>query len=74
MLNQPTVLCFFSRCGAFSNKDLLALGAEDQQITVSNLDGDTVYSFACTGEPSQLRFAEMKESERTSSGESTVRL
>ena len=59
-------------CGSFSNNDLLALGAEDQQITVSNLDGDTLYSFACNADPAMIQFAEMKQSERVNSGDNTV--
>lgn len=59
-------------CGAFNDKDMLALGSEDQLITVSNPEGDTVYSFSCTGEPSDIRFAEMKEAERSTAGETTV--
>lgn len=51
---------------------MLALGGEDQLITVSNPEGDTMYSFSCTGEPSDIRFAEMKEAERTLGGETTV--
>uniref|UniRef100_A0A914URT3 Anaphase-promoting complex subunit 4 WD40 domain-containing protein n=1 Tax=Plectus sambesii TaxID=2011161 RepID=A0A914URT3_9BILA len=59
-------------CGAFSDNDLLALGGEDSSITVSNLDGDTVYSFACNAEPANIQFAEMKEAERTNQGETTI--
>lgn len=61
-------------CGAFNDKDMLALGAEDQLITVSNPEGDTVYSFSCTGDPFEIRFAEMKEAERSTTGETTVSL
>lgn len=51
---------------------MLALGGEDQQITVSNVEGDTVYSFSCTAEPSDIQFSEMKENERSNTGETTV--
>ncbi|VDK70615.1 unnamed protein product [Anisakis simplex] len=47
-------------CGAFSDEDLLALGADDTSITVSNMDGDSVYSFTCNSDPSLLQFSNLR--------------
>uniref|UniRef100_A0A183E8X7 ANAPC4_WD40 domain-containing protein n=1 Tax=Gongylonema pulchrum TaxID=637853 RepID=A0A183E8X7_9BILA len=49
-------------CGAFSNNDLLALGAEDASITVSSTDGDSVFSFTCNSDPSMIKFYDFKQS------------
>lgn len=39
------------RCGAFNEAGtLFALGSDDMSITVNNADGDTVHTFACSGE------------------------
>lgn len=58
-------------CGAFNDKNLLALGSEDQTITVSNIDGDTLHAFSVDSSPSDIQFADMKESER-GEGQMTV--
>lgn len=60
------------KCGCFNDKNLLALGSEDSTISISSSDGDTMYSFQCNGEPSAIQFAEMKETERTGTSDSTV--
>ncbi|KAK6976293.1 WD repeat-containing protein 19 [Biomphalaria glabrata] len=59
-------------CGAWSNNGYLALGSEDKSITVSNPDGDTLRQSPLRGEPYDLEFSEMKEDERSSTGENTV--
>lgn len=51
---------------------MLALGGEDNVITVSNIEGDTLFTFTCTSEPTDIQFSEMKENERSNAGETTV--
>lgn len=46
-------------CGAWHASGLLALGAEDRQLSLSNADGDTVATFALKGDPSQVEFVPM---------------
>ncbi|MCP9258312.1 40S ribosomal protein S13 [Dirofilaria immitis] len=48
-------------CGAFSNNELLALGASDATITVNNMDGDLLHSFLCSMEPSKIKFHDRKQ-------------
>ncbi|XP_022086384.1 WD repeat-containing protein 19-like [Acanthaster planci] len=59
-------------CGAWSAQNLLALGSEDKNITISNAEGDTVKQTVVRMDPSDLQFSEMKTDERTSQGETTV--
>uniref|UniRef100_A0A915BKE6 Anaphase-promoting complex subunit 4 WD40 domain-containing protein n=1 Tax=Parascaris univalens TaxID=6257 RepID=A0A915BKE6_PARUN len=47
-------------CGAFSDGDLLALGADDASITVSNMEGDSMYSFTCNSDPSLIKFNDLR--------------
>uniref|UniRef100_A0A9J2PQJ5 Anaphase-promoting complex subunit 4 WD40 domain-containing protein n=1 Tax=Ascaris lumbricoides TaxID=6252 RepID=A0A9J2PQJ5_ASCLU len=47
-------------CGAFSDGDLLALGADDASITVSNMEGDSIYSFTCNSDPSLIKFNDLR--------------
>ncbi|VDM26934.1 unnamed protein product [Toxocara canis] len=47
-------------CGAFSDSDLLALGADDASITVSNMEGDSIYSFTCNSDPSMIKFNDLR--------------
>lgn len=47
-------------CGAFSDGDFLALGSKDAFITVSSMNGDSLYSFACNSEPTLIKFHSMK--------------
>ncbi|VDO95813.1 unnamed protein product [Soboliphyme baturini] len=47
-------------CGDFNEEDLLALGSEDQQITISRANGDQLYSYQCTGLPTDLQFHDTK--------------
>ncbi|KAL5011631.1 hypothetical protein ScPMuIL_010182 [Solemya velum] len=59
-------------CGCWSNENLLALGGDDKNITVSNAEGDTIRQTSVRFEPSQILFSEMKSDERSSIGENTV--
>lgn len=46
--------------GAFGGDNLFALGSEDTSITVNNIDGDTVHTFSCSGEPEFLQFTRFR--------------
>ncbi|XP_038055636.1 WD repeat-containing protein 19-like isoform X2 [Patiria miniata] len=59
-------------CGAWSSQNLLALGSEDKNITVSNAEGDTLKQTIVRMDPTDLQFSEMKTDERTSQGETTI--
>jgi WD repeat-containing protein 19 len=59
-------------CGAWSSQNLLALGSEDKNISVSNAEGDTIKQTLLRMEPSDLQFSEMKTDERNSMGETTI--
>ncbi|KXJ24544.1 WD repeat-containing protein 19 [Exaiptasia diaphana] len=58
-------------CGCWNQENLLALGAEDKSITVSNVDGDTVRQATLRNDPADIRFSEMKTDERSSAAETT---
>ena len=60
-------------CGAWSSGNLLALGAEDRTLSISNLDGDTLRVATLRAEPADVQFCEMKQDERSNS-ENTVSL
>ncbi|CAJ0941690.1 unnamed protein product, partial [Mesorhabditis belari] len=47
-------------CGAFSSTDLFACGSDDSTISISNIDGDTLNTLACSSEPAAIQFTEMK--------------
>ncbi|XP_071786835.1 WD repeat-containing protein 19-like isoform X1 [Asterias amurensis] len=59
-------------CGAWSSQNLLALGSEDKNITISNADGDTIKQTSLRMDPSDLQFSEMKTDERNPGGDTTV--
>uniref|UniRef100_A0A0K2TAQ8 Uncharacterized protein n=1 Tax=Lepeophtheirus salmonis TaxID=72036 RepID=A0A0K2TAQ8_LEPSM len=62
-------------CGAWSDgSGLLALGSEDRTLSISNSEGDTVRVATLRAEPSEVRFSEMKQDERSANGENTVSL
>ncbi|KND01208.1 uncharacterized protein SPPG_04298 [Spizellomyces punctatus DAOM BR117] len=46
--------------GCWSWDNILACGSDDRTFTLSNADGDTVFSMGLTGEPSQMQWANMK--------------
>uniref|UniRef100_A0A915PT37 Anaphase-promoting complex subunit 4-like WD40 domain-containing protein n=1 Tax=Setaria digitata TaxID=48799 RepID=A0A915PT37_9BILA len=48
-------------CGAFSNNEMLALGAADATISINNIDGDLIYSFMCSADPSMIKFRDRKQ-------------
>uniref|UniRef100_A0A3B1INX8 WD repeat-containing protein 19 n=1 Tax=Astyanax mexicanus TaxID=7994 RepID=A0A3B1INX8_ASTMX len=59
-------------CGCWSSQNLLALGSEDRNITVSNHEGDTIRQTSVRADPADIQFSVMKTDERSSPGESTV--
>ncbi|KAK3739122.1 hypothetical protein QZH41_010524, partial [Actinostola sp. cb2023] len=61
-----------SKCFKYISKNLLALGAEDKSITVSNVDGDTIRQATLRNDPAEIQFSEMKTDERSSVAEATL--
>ncbi|XP_036373153.1 WD repeat-containing protein 19 [Megalops cyprinoides] len=59
-------------CGCWSSQNLLALGSEDRNVTISNHEGDTIRQTQVRADPTDVQFSVMKTDERASSGESTV--
>lgn len=59
-------------CGAWSNENLLCLGSDDNSVTVSNVEGDTVRQTSLRAPPQDVQFSEMKGDERSQIGENTV--
>uniref|UniRef100_A0A672JFN3 WD repeat-containing protein 19 n=1 Tax=Salarias fasciatus TaxID=181472 RepID=A0A672JFN3_SALFA len=59
-------------CGCWSSQNLLALGSEDNTLSISNHEGDTVRQTTLRGEPADIYFSVMKTDERSAQGESTV--
>ncbi|MCJ8749256.1 hypothetical protein PDJAM_G00174210 [Pangasius djambal] len=59
-------------CGCWSSQNLLALGSEDHNITISNHEGDTIRQTSVRADPADIQFSVMKTDERSSPGESTV--
>ncbi|CAN9510421.1 unnamed protein product [Ophioblennius macclurei] len=59
-------------CGCWSSQNLLALGSEDNTLSISNHEGDTIRQTTLRGEPADIYFSVMKTDERSAQGESTV--
>ncbi|KAK7929442.1 hypothetical protein WMY93_005837 [Mugilogobius chulae] len=59
-------------CGCWSSQNLLALGSEDNTLTISNHEGDTIRQTTLRGEPAEIYFSVKKTDERSTHGESTV--
>uniref|UniRef100_A0A8D0A5G9 WD repeat-containing protein 19 n=1 Tax=Sander lucioperca TaxID=283035 RepID=A0A8D0A5G9_SANLU len=59
-------------CGCWSVQNLLALGSEDNTLSVSNHEGDTIRQTTLRGEPAEMHFSVVKTDERSGQGESTV--
>ncbi|XP_053281437.1 WD repeat-containing protein 19-like [Pleuronectes platessa] len=59
-------------CGCWSAQNLLALGSEDNTLSISNHKGDTIRRTTLCGEPNEINFSVMKTDERSSPAESTV--
>uniref|UniRef100_A0A4W6BS64 WD repeat domain 19 n=1 Tax=Lates calcarifer TaxID=8187 RepID=A0A4W6BS64_LATCA len=59
-------------CGCWSTQNLLALGSDDNTLSISNHEGDTVRQTTLRGEPAEIYFSVMKTDERSAQGESTV--
>ncbi|XP_053277070.1 WD repeat-containing protein 19-like [Pleuronectes platessa] len=59
-------------CGCWSAQNLLALGSEDNTVSISNQKGDTIRRTTLCGEPNEINFSVMKTDERSSPADSTV--
>lgn len=59
-------------CGAWSNENLLCLGSDDNTISISNVEGDTIRQTSVRANPQEVQFSEMKGDERSQIGENTV--
>ncbi|KAJ0055626.1 hypothetical protein NL108_006477 [Boleophthalmus pectinirostris] len=59
-------------CGCWSSQNLLALGSEDNTLTISNPEGETIRQTTLLGEPAEIYFSVKKTDERSTHGESTV--
>ncbi|XP_037103187.1 WD repeat-containing protein 19 [Syngnathus acus] len=59
-------------CGCWNAQNLLALGCDDNNLSISNQEGDTIREIKLRGAPADIYFSMMKTSERTSQGENTV--
>lgn len=51
---------------------MLCLGSDDNTISVSNVEGDTVRQTSVRAPPQDVQFSEMKGDERSQIGENTV--
>ncbi|KAK2918993.1 WD repeat-containing protein 19 [Channa argus] len=59
-------------CGCWSSQNLLALGSDDNTLSISSHEGDTIRQITLRGEPAEMYFSVMKTDERSSQGENTV--
>ncbi|KAG7241299.1 hypothetical protein INR49_025817 [Caranx melampygus] len=59
-------------CGCWSAQNLLALGSDDNTLSISNHEGDTIRQITLRGEPAEICFSVMKTDERSAQGESTA--
>ncbi|XP_029010876.1 WD repeat-containing protein 19 [Betta splendens] len=59
-------------CGCWNSHNLLALGSDDNTLSISNHEGDTIRQTGLRGEPAEIYFSVMKTDERSSQGENTV--
>lgn len=58
--------------GSWSNENLLALASDDNTISISNVEGDTIRQTSVRAKPQNVQFSEMKGDERSQMGENTV--
>lgn len=58
-------------CGEWNRENILALGSQDQTVSISNIEGDTLKIISLRGEPSKIAFSKMK-SDRRKHTEETV--
>uniref|UniRef100_A0A669EFV7 WD repeat domain 19 n=1 Tax=Oreochromis niloticus TaxID=8128 RepID=A0A669EFV7_ORENI len=59
-------------CGCWSSQNLLALGSDDNTLSISNHEGDTIRQTTVRGKPAEMYFSVMKTDESSAQGESTV--
>lgn len=58
--------------GSWSNENLLALASDDNTISISNVEGNTIRQTSVRANPQNVQFSEMKGDERSQMGENTV--
>uniref|UniRef100_A0A669F1B2 Uncharacterized protein n=1 Tax=Oreochromis niloticus TaxID=8128 RepID=A0A669F1B2_ORENI len=58
-------------CGCWSSQNLLALGSDDNTLSISNHEGDTIRQTTVRGKPAEMYFSVMKTDESSAQGEST---
>lgn len=58
--------------GSWSNENLLALASDDNTISISNVEGDTIRQTSVRANPQNVQFSEMKGDEHSQMGENTV--
>uniref|UniRef100_A0A669CGS2 WD repeat domain 19 n=1 Tax=Oreochromis niloticus TaxID=8128 RepID=A0A669CGS2_ORENI len=61
-------------CGCWSSQNLLALGSDDNTLSISNHEGDTIRQVVKYSSPAEMYFSVMKTDESSAQGESTVSL
>ena len=55
-------------CGAWNADNKVALGGEDRQVTISNMDGDTLRQIGFKLEPTEVHFSDKKDDEQVGEG------
>lgn len=60
-------------CGEWNRDNILALGSQDQTVSINNIDGDTLKIISLRGQPSKIAFSKMKSDHKKRS-EETVKL
>ncbi|XP_024914661.1 WD repeat-containing protein 19-like isoform X1 [Cynoglossus semilaevis] len=61
-------------CGCWSAQNLLALGSDDNTVSISNEDGNTIRQTTLRGKPSDMCFSMMKTTEGSPKEDSTLSL
>jgi len=56
-------------CGEWNRDNILALGSQDQTVSINNIEGDTLKIISLRGEPSKIAFSKMKSDHRKHSEE-----
>jgi len=56
-------------CGEWNRDNILALGSQDQTVSINNIEGDTLKIISLRGEPSKIAFSKMKSNHRKHSEE-----
>uniref|UniRef100_A0A8C4PW69 WD repeat-containing protein 19 n=1 Tax=Eptatretus burgeri TaxID=7764 RepID=A0A8C4PW69_EPTBU len=61
-------------CGAWSSQNLLALGSDDNTLSISDLEGVTLLQKSICGNLREMHFSTMKTNDQSEEGEKTVSL